>query len=169
MADDHHAGVQRADPTFQSVEPVEVEVVGRFVEQVHVEARQQQGGKPDPRPFPAGQRGGRLVEQVQRQSEVVPHRGDTRIEIGSAERQPALEGGVVAAARPRVGARAGKRVGGCVQLGGCRGDAGAPVQLVADRLGPSAVALLGEIADRRCRWRQPDRAAVGLQPPGEDS
>ena len=169
VADDHNAGVQGVDPALQAIEPIEIEVVGRLVEQVHIEARQQQGGESDPRAFPARQRGGRLVEQLRRQTEVVPHPGDASIEIGSAQRQPALQGDVVASGRPRVGALAGESVSGGVQLGGCRGDAGAPVEMVTNRLGAIATALLSQVADRR-RWRrQLDPAAVRLQPPGEDS
>ena len=81
------AAVEPGDPALEPVEPVEVEVVGRLVEQEHVEAGEQQGGQARPGRLAAGQRRRRLVEQPRRQPEVGPHLADAGVEVGAAERR----------------------------------------------------------------------------------
>ena len=57
VADEHaRRPASAGDPALEPVEPGEVEVVGRLVEQEHVEAGQQQGGQPGPCRLAARQR-----------------------------------------------------------------------------------------------------------------
>jgi hypothetical protein len=75
---------------LEAVEPVDVEVVGRLVEQVGVVARQQQRGEAGARRLAARQRRHRQLE-VDGEPEVGEHRGGALVEVGAAEREPALE------------------------------------------------------------------------------
>ena len=104
MADDDHAPpAVSADEALEPVEAGEVEVVGRLVEQEHVEAGQQDRGQRGPGRLAARQRGQVHVEPVDREAEVVAHRAGPGLEVGAAERQVAVEGGGVGV----VGARRG--------------------------------------------------------------
>ena len=64
MADQQHPGVEPQHPLFETVQSVEVEVVGGLVQQVHVEPRQQQRRQAGAGRLPAGQRARRLVQQA---------------------------------------------------------------------------------------------------------
>ena len=61
VAHHHQRCVLAVDPAFESVEAVEVEIVRRFVEQHHIESRQQQRCQPGTRRFTTRQRCHRLV------------------------------------------------------------------------------------------------------------
>ena len=63
MRDDDEAGSKAVDEALQQVEPGEVEVVRRLVEQEDVEAREQDRRQPRPRALSAGDRPERPVEQ----------------------------------------------------------------------------------------------------------
>ena len=91
VADDHHAGAQAEHPRLEPGEAVEVEVVGRLVEQEHVESRQQQRGQRRPRRLTARQHERRPIEQFRRESEVGPHLTDAGVEVGRPERHPLVE------------------------------------------------------------------------------
>ena len=69
---------------------VEVEVVGRLVEQEDVVAAEQQRRHAGPGRLAAGQRGHRLVE-VDRQAEVGGHLLGALVQVGAAEGEPALQ------------------------------------------------------------------------------
>ena len=73
MGDHRDAAPVAGDERLEPVEPVEVEVVGRFVEQQDVEAGEEDRGERRLGHLPAGQshRGG--LEQPQRQPEVGEH------------------------------------------------------------------------------------------------
>ena len=85
-------------------EPVVVEVVGRLVEEHDVEARRAQGREAGARRLAAGQRAQRAVEQVGAEAELGRGRGEARLGVVAAEREPALERG-----RVRLDARRGRR------------------------------------------------------------
>ena len=98
---ERHTGVELRDPRLEAVEPGEVEVVGRFVEQVDVEAREQQRGERRPGGLSSRQRGGPLPQEPLRHPELVGHGADAGVEIGGAERHPSLEREVGAVVRAR--------------------------------------------------------------------
>ena len=132
VADEHDAGAEPGDPPLEPVEPGEVEVVRRLVEQEDVEAREQQRGQPRPGRLAARQRDGRLVEQPGREPEVRPHLADPCVEVGAAEGQPLVERDGVAVVGS--GVRRRQRGRGGVQLDGRREHARAARQVLADGL-----------------------------------
>ena len=68
----HHDDAGEAlEERLQPAQPVEVEVVGRLVEQQHVDPGQQDRGQGQPGRLPARQRGGRLVEHRVGEAEVL--------------------------------------------------------------------------------------------------
>ena len=89
--DDEPAG-KIANVLLEAIEPVEVEVVGRLVEEQHVEAAQQDRGQRDLRGLPTRQHGHRAIEHVF----VEPHVGGDRprpgVEVGRTGREVVVEG-----------------------------------------------------------------------------
>ena len=166
MADDHRTLGQPGDVALQAGEAVEVEVVRRLVEEEQVEARQQQRGQPDPGGLAAGEAAHRLAEQRRTETEVGPHVGEARLEVGRAERQPALQrrGVLVVGA----GGAGGQPVGRGVQAAVGRVHAGAPGEVVGDGL-VGAFGLLVEQPDVRPDRGEAHRAALGAQLTGEDA
>ena len=164
VADEHDGRLQLGDPPLEALQPGEVEVVGRLVEQEHVEPGQQQRRQPGPRRLAAGQRGGRLGQQAAGEPEVGPHLPDAGIEIGAAEGQPPLEGdGVAVVGARRAGGEGGRRR---VELGVGIGDAGAAGEERVHRL-VRARRLLGQVADGGRRRRALDATALERHEPGE--
>ena len=120
---DHQRRVQPEDEPLQPVEAVEVEVVGGLVEQEHVEAGEQQGGELGPGGLAAGQPAELRSRAPAGQAEVGGDRGDAGVEVGAAERHPAVErGGVARRWPPRRRRR--ERGGGGVEAADAAGDAG---------------------------------------------
>jgi MFS family permease len=149
----------------QPVEAVEVEVVGRFVEQGDVEAGEHDRGQRDLGGLPAGQRGGRLVGDSG-DTQVVECRVDAGVDVPVGDRHEAFQRQRV----PAIGARlaALERAGGVEQLGLGPGDARPADQVAADRLTLPVAGLLGEEADGRARGVEVDLARVGLEGSGQD-
>ena len=61
MADDDHAAGERLEPCLQRAQRVDVQVVGRLVEQQHVAAGLEQLGEVDAVPLPSRQRADELL------------------------------------------------------------------------------------------------------------
>ena len=144
MADDDHREVAVDHELLEQVEPVDVEVVRRLVEQVGVVAGEQQRCQPDPCRLAPGQRRHLLVV-VDREADVAHDDADAVVEVGGTEGEPVVQGGGVGVLGSCC---AGCQcVGGVVQrrLGG--GHARAPGELLADGLVRSPVGLLGEVAE----------------------
>jgi hypothetical protein len=94
VADEHDSAAQAAHERFETFETVEVEIVGGFVEQNDVEARQEQRGQSDARRLTAGQRGHQRFGHVgvgEFQAEIREHGGDALVEVGGAAREPAVQ------------------------------------------------------------------------------
>ena len=91
VRDEHDAAALALHEGLEPVEPGEVEVVGRLVEQHDVEAAQQQRGERHPGSLAAGERGhGGVRADVE--AEVGQHRRDAVVEVGGAGGQPVVEG-----------------------------------------------------------------------------
>ena len=136
MGDDHGAAGALGDEALQPGEAVEVEVVGRLVEQQDVEAREQDRRERGARRLAAGQRGGLQVEQRRVEPEVAQDGLGARLEVGAAEREPALERvGVAVRGAGRVGRHRGGRLVHA-RVGGR--DAGAAREVVAAARSPGA-------------------------------
>jgi len=102
-----------------------------------------------------------LAEQVIGHAELIGDDTDPGVEIGSAERQPALQGDIVAIGATAVtGRQPGRRRG---EFGLGRRHAGSPVQQVAHAF-VRPFWLLVQPADRRRRRRQPNVARIDWEP-----
>ena len=166
MAHDHHATRQLVDERLEPLQAGEVEVVGRFVEEQHVEAAEQDGGERRARRLTTRQDAHRGVEQPNRQPDVVAHGAGARVEVGAAGREVRVE---------RVGVRVGRRVRrvgqrgrGPFELGFGGGDAGATPEELEHRL-VAALGFLDEVSDAQRRGRRGDRAPVRAFLTGEDA
>ena len=153
VADDDDPGPLSPDEGLQPVEAVEVEVVGRLVEEEDVVAGEQQRGQADPRGLAAGQ-GGHPAVQVdplaEGEAQVGEHAGGTLLEIGTAEGEEGVEGVGIGV----VGSRGtgGERVGRRVEGGPGPVHPGPPCEEGRDRLAGEPVRLLGEVAHLCRRW-----------------
>jgi len=144
VTDDDAARTHPGDEPFQPSQAVEVEVVGRFVQQEHVEAGEEQRRQADPSRFPAGEHRQPFVQQPFRQAEVRPHIGHTRVEVGRAQRQPTVE--CIAVRIARISVAGSHRRSRRVQRRRRRGDPGASFQMLAHRL-VSTLRFLGQVTD----------------------
>ncbi len=155
------------EEALEAVEPGEVEVVGRLVQQEHVEARQQDRREVRPGGLPAGEGRHLEVERAFGQAEVGEHRADARIEVGGAEREVLVE-----RVRVEIGGAfvdPGERVAGLVEAQLGRGHSGAAGEERAHGLAGAPVGLLRQVADGRGGRRADDRSGVGRLDAGEDA
>jgi hypothetical protein len=121
VGDEHDAAGPLAQQRREPVEPVRVEVVGRLVEEHHVEARGAQRGQPRPCGLAAGEPRERAVEQGGVQSQFVGCGAEPRLGVVAAQGEPALEGGGVRLDGVQVAA--GERLGERLDLALGRGHA----------------------------------------------
>ena len=153
--DDEAAGPPQQEP-LEPVEPVEVEVVRRLVEQQHVEAREEDRREREPGRLTAGELRRRPVE-VDVEAELGADGACARVEVAAAERQEPVERVRVWVARGRIRREGGGEVGERpLRLG----DPGAAREVVADRLVRLCVRLLRQVADRKRRRRARHRPRV---------
>lgn len=133
MADQYGAGPQAGDELLQLLQTVEVEVVGRLVEQEDVVAAEQQGGEPG-----AGRLAARQRVHLQVEADAEAERGGRLLgaflQIGAAEREPALQAGRVGVVG--AGCLVDEGLGGGVEFGLRGGDPGPAGEELADRLTP---------------------------------
>ena len=143
VRDDREPARESVDEAFEPVEPVEVQIVRRLVEQEHVEAGEQDRRQPGPRRLAARERRRLLVER-DGQPELRARRARPRLEIRASEREEALERGRVRIGAPAGGVPLDRRLR--------VGDAGAARQVGQERLPRAPVVLLRQVADgQRCR------------------
>ena len=162
MGDDREAAREAVEEALEPLEPVEVEVVRRLVEQEEVEAREQDRGEGgssglaarERRPSPDRARPGRPSSAQTRPRTV--------LEVATAEREVALERG-----RVGVGGSRSRCVAALPRV--CGGDAGAPREVREQRLARPAVVLLRQVAGGERGRRRARRARVGLLDPGEQA
>ena len=167
VRDEHDATAQAGDEGLEPVEPGEVEVVGRLVEQDDVEAAEQQGGQRRAGRLPARQRGHEgVVADVE--PELAEHRGDAVLEVRGAAREPVVEGDAVCrvgagrVAAPSAARRRLHRLGG-------GGGAGAAGDVVGDGLAGDALVLLRQPADERVAGSRRDGAGQRGRLAGEEA
>ena len=158
VRDDGERTREPVEEVLEPVEPIEVEVVRRLVEQEHVEAREQDRGQPGPRCLAARERR-RLLLERDGEPELRAGGAGAGLEIGAAEREEALE-------RSRV--RIGAPVGGVPLDVRLRlRDASTTGEVREQRLARPAVVLLRQIADGERGGRPLDAALVRLVQPSE--
>jgi hypothetical protein len=161
---DHHqrAGELEHEP-LELLEAGEVEVVGGLVEQQHVEAGEQHRREPDARCLPTRQRGGLGVEQVGRESDGRERLADAHVEVGCAQREPAVERAAVRVVGPgpAVGQRGGRRV----ERGVGVGHSGAAGEECGHRLIGAPLGLLAQLAHGGGGRGADHRPALREEPP----
>ena len=167
VRDEDDPAAESLHERLEARQPVEVEVVGRLVEQDDVEPAEQERGQGDPGGLPAGQgRHQRVGADVE--PEVGQHRCDPVVEVGRAARHPAVERDGVRV----VGARlAGPEPrGGGLHRRGRLGRARAPGDVLRHRLARHPLVLLGEQADEGVAGSAVDGAGHRrTAPPSSDS
>ena len=161
MRHDRHATRDRRHELLEPVEPREVEVVRRFVEQEHVEARKEDRSQGHARGLTARERRRALVERVGRQPDVGEDHPDPSLEVGATEREPPFERGRVQVV-PALVARGERIRRPCEGLLGI-GHPGAPVEQRPHRLAVAPLGFLGEVADGRGRGRELHGATLRVQ------
>ena len=164
---DHQRRVEAEDEPLEPVEAVEVEVVGRLVEQEDVEPRQQQAGELGAGGLAAREAGDLAVERRVGQVEVGGHRGDAGVEVGPAQRHPAVEGaGVAVGGGGVLGVQRGGRG---VEAGRGVCDPRAPGEHRPHGLTGARVGLLRQVADGGGRRAEAYGPAVGGSQAGQDA
>ena len=165
MADHDDAAALGLHEVLQQLQPVDVQVVRRLVEQVQVVPGQQQRGQPHPRRLPARQRRRRQV-QVECHAQVGHDRRHPVVEVGAAEGEPGLERlGVPVVGPVRLQRQLVRR--GVHRRRRSR-DPGTAVQALAHRLGVVGLALLAQVAHARRRRRERHGPALGSGAAGQD-
>ena len=160
VGDDREPARESVHEAFEPVEPVEVQIVRRLVEQEHVEAREQDRRQPGPRRLAARERRRLLVER-DGQPELRARRARPRFEICASQREEALERGSVRIGAPAGGVALDRRLR--------VGDAGAARQVGQEGLPRAPVVLLRQVADGQRSGRPLDPALVRLVEPCEQA
>ena len=152
---DDHSASTTGDHLLQPGQAVEVEIVGRLVQEGDVEARQQQGGQRGTSFLATRQGRPRLVEHRFGQSHLAEGGHEPGVEVaGRGRLEPGQGCGVAVLGIRRAFGECGRGVG---QRGLCGGHAGTPLEGGAHGLVGSGV-LLVEIADDG-PWRVHDHFA----------
>ncbi len=137
-------------------QPVQVEVVGRFIEQDHVEAAQQQGCERHPGQLAAGECSGRCCRV-----DGIGHIGEDRqhalIEVGGAGGHPVIEGRRVSVIRPRCSGA--ERLRRSLQGGSRRRRPCAAPKVRRHRFATVPLVFLGEPADEGVGRRRAHRTS----------
>src|SRR5581483_9163133 len=128
VGDDGSTAAESGQEALEALEPVEVEVVRRLVEEEDVEPRKQDRRERGASRLAAGERRQRQLETVGAQPEVGGDETSARLEVVAAE--PLRE---------------------VIQLGPGRRDAGSPGEVLQERLAGACVRLLRQVADRERR------------------
>ena len=164
VADDDQAGPLAQDELLEPLQPVEIEVVGRLVEQVEVVPAQQQRAQCGPRGLAAGQRGHR-GRPGHLQADVGGHGSDPLVEIGAAQVQPSFQRRGVEVTGGRIGA--GQRLGGAVHGLLRLSHAGPPGKERQHGLAGNPVGFLGQVTNRRTGRADRHRPALRRDQPGQ--
>ncbi len=166
VADHDGARAQALHEPLQALQTLQVQVVGRLVEQEDVVAGEQQRGEARAGRLATGQRGHRQV-QAHGQPELVGDLLGPLVEVGAAEVQPLVQGRrvrVIGARGPvdqALGRRVQRRLGA--------GDARTPGQEVPYRLLGAPLRLLGQMADGSGGRGEPQLTGLGRVQAGEQA
>ena len=151
-----HRAVEAREEHLEALEPGEVEVVRRLVEEQHVVAAEEDRRERRPRCLTAGEARERPLE-LDAEPELGEHGRRPRVEVGAAALEVRVER--LGVRRRKVGLVAEPRGEPVHQRSG-RTDAGAAREIRAERLARQRVALLRQMTDRERRRIAPDRAGV---------
>lgn len=164
MTDHDGACAQPGDVPLQALQAVQVEVVGRLVEQEDVVPRQEQRGETGAGGLAAGECGHRQVE-ADGQTEVGGDLLGTLVQVGAAEGQPAFEGVGVRVVGSRRLVDQGLRRGVHRRLR--VGDTGPAGEELPHCLVRAPLRLLREVADGGGGRGEPQLALLRPVEPGE--
>ena len=163
---DHHATAATGDHLFQSGQAVEVEVVGRLVQEGDVEAGKEDGGQRGARLLAAREGRHGLGGHGLGEADLFEGRDEAGLEVAGRD---GLETGesrdVTVVGLVLTASECGRGVRQLVLRGG---DAGTAVQRGADALGAVGCVLLVQVADRGGGRIHADVAGARLQETGQD-
>jgi hypothetical protein len=160
MGDDRQRGLGAAGEGLEPLEPVEVEVVGRLVEQQHVEACEQDATERHSCRLSPGQHSRGAGRELSSDPEILERLGGPRFEVAASEVEPAVERrgvGVVCAWAP-----VGESLGCGLERPAGDGHAGAASEEVEHRLAWPPVGLLRQVPHRGAGRTGHHRAAARL-------
>ncbi len=165
MRDDDERAPVAGEERLEPLQPGEIEVVRRLVEAEDVEAAEQDRGERDAGRFAAGEARERAFEWDV-EAELGERRGGAGVEVGAAAGEELLQRCAVLDGELRLVAEPG---GQPVHAHGRRSDAGAPLEVGAQRLIGHRVALLRQVPDGERGRRPADAPAVRFFEPGEQA
>ena len=174
VTDQHHPATKIPDELLQPGESVEIQIVGRLIEQDNVEPRQHQGGQSDPRRLAAGQRGHRRRLRPDRsrvQAQIGQHGRQPFVEVRRAAGQPVVQRrgvGISCIITGRGSARIRQDRGRRLHRLRCRGAPGTARDVARDGLTGYPLMLLGKPPDERIGRCKVDRAVEWLDIAGQD-
>ena len=166
VRDDDHAAPPAFHQPLQPGQPVEVEIVGRLVQQREIETSQHNRRQRHTGLLASRQRAHLAVGECRGQSQIGERAGQADLEVAVGQRLVAGQGLCVAVVG--VGSPRTEVCRRCGQVGFGGGQPDAAVQGGPHRLAGLHCVLLGEIADRGRRWAQPDTARGGHDLAGDD-
>jgi hypothetical protein len=146
VGDEHEPAGAGGEQPGETLQPIGVQVVGGLVEQDHIAARHRQGGEPGARGLSPGQRPQWPVQAAGLEAELVERRAQSRLDIGAAEREPAVQRGGVRLDRGEVSGRQRRGPAFDVAVGAGHPDAVAD-RLANGQLRSGRVGHLRQIAD----------------------
>ncbi len=161
VRDEHDAAPLAVDEGLEAVEPRQVEVVRRLVEQHEVEAAQQQRGERRPRGLTTRERGHERV-RPDVETELGEHGRDALVEVGRTADEPVVERDGIRLVGRRVVAAEGSR--GLLHGGRGGGGAGAATDVVGDGLAGHPLVLLRQPPDERVGGGRRHRARRAARP-----
>ena len=164
--DDDATGEVVEEP-LEALQSGEVEVVGRLVEEEHVEPAQQDRGQRRARGLAPRERVGGNVEQVLGHSEVGDHAAGARVEIGSPGTEVRVERSAVGVGDGVVARGRCQGRGRALELRLGRGDARSAGQERRQGLA-RPFGLLGQVADPQRRRCRDDRSPIGPVEAGQE-
>jgi len=167
VRDDDHAPRPLRHHGLEAAQAVEVEVVGGFVEEGDVEARQHDGGQRHPGDLATGQGGDILDDDAGREAELLEGARDPGVEVSGRQPVVAVEGQSEALLGPRFTATESLAGGGQFGLGG--GHPGPAVEGGAHGLPRFVLVLLGQVAHRGPRRIETHGPVAGRLEAGQEA
>ena len=164
VGDHDDRGAQRGDELLQPRQPIEIQVIGRFIEQHHVKAGKQQACQRHPCGLPAGKRTHQRL-RIQGEAQLRQRLGQPVLQIHGPTGHPVVERlrvGIIGPGIPRT-----QRLRGALHRFGGRRAAGAPGDVAGDAFALDPLVLLGHRADKRRVRRGGHAAALRLIRPGQ--
>ena len=166
MGDDDDAAGGLDDEALEALEAGEVEVVRRLVEQDDLEAGKQDARERHPRRLASREGGGRLPEDLARQTEIVGGHTHPGVEVSGTQAQPVIKCHAVTILCARL--TGGKSRRGCFELEIRICDTGSAGERHEHGLVRVPLRLLRQVPDGSAGRRSRHRAGIGDNEPRQD-